>query len=73
MIRETIESEMYQECVKEYEDNPELRNGILQSLLEDEFQIPTSSPVPVGFAGYYELIGIVSHMVDIGGNLLDIG
>lgn len=63
MIRDTIESETYQQCVQEYEDNPELRNGILQSLLEDEFQIPTSSPMPSGFVGYYELIGIVSHMV----------
>ena len=48
---------------KEYEDTPELKEGILQSLLEEEFQIPTSSPMPAGFAGYYELIGIVSHMV----------
>ena len=58
-----LESDIYQECVKEYEDNPELKNGILQSLLEDEVCIPTSSAMPVGFAGYYELIGIVSHMV----------
>ena len=63
ILRDTIESDVYQECVKEYEDTPELKDGILQSLLEEEFQIPTSSPMPAGFAGYYELIGIVSHMV----------
>ena len=63
ILRDTIESDVYQECVKEYEDTPELKEGILQSLLEEEFQIPTSSPMPAGFAGYYELIGIVSHMV----------
>ena len=62
-----LESEIYQECVKEYEDNPELKNGILQSLLEDEVCLPTSSTMPVGFAGYYELIGIVSHMVGLEG------
>lgn len=65
MVRDMIESELFQECVKEYEDNPELKNGILQSLLEDEVRIPTSSAAPTGFVGYYELIGIVSHMVGI--------
>ena len=64
MVRETLESEQYQDCVKEYSDNPELKDGILQSLLEDA-SIPTSSAVPAGFAGFYELIGIVSHMVEV--------
>lgn len=62
MVRDTLESEQYQECVKEYQDNPDLKDGILQSLLEDS-AVPTSSEVPVGFAGFYELFGIVSHMV----------
>ena len=64
MVRETLESEQYQDCVREYSDNPELKDGILQSLLEDN-SIPTSSAVPAGFAGFYELIGIVSHMVEV--------
>lgn len=64
MVRDTPESEQYQDCVKDYEDNPDLKNGILQSLLEDS-AVPTSSEVPVGFAGFYELSGIVSHMVGV--------
>lgn len=62
MVRDTLESEQYQDCVKDYGDSPDLKNGILQSLLEDS-AVPTSSEMPVGFAGFYELSGIVSHMV----------
>ena len=62
MVRDTLESEQYQDCVKDYGDSPDLKNGILQSLLEDS-AVPTSSEMPVGFAGLYELSGIVSHMV----------
>ena len=54
---------MYAECVQDYLDNPEIADGILQSLLGDMQPIATSSSMPVGFAGYYELVGIVSHMV----------
>lgn len=62
-VRNTLEGEVYAECVKDYLDNPEIADGILQSLLEDMQPIATSSSMPVGFAGYYELVGIVSHMV----------
>ena len=58
-----LESEEYAECVKEYQDSPDIADGILQSLLEETQPVTTSSPMPVGFAGFYELIGIVSHMV----------
>lgn len=33
--------------------------------LEDMNPVKGSSTMPVGFAGYYELIGVVSHMVDM--------
>lgn len=62
-MRTVLESEEYESCVSEFRDSPELRDGILQSLLEDATAVNTSSPMPVGFAGYYELLGIVSHMV----------
>lgn len=55
-----MEGEEYKECVKEFKENKDIRDGILQSLLEET---TTMGEMPVGFAGYYELIGIVSHMV----------
>ena len=65
-MRNVLESEEYAACVSEFMDSPELRDGILMSLLEDNKAVNTSSPVPAGFAGFYELIGIVSHMVSEG-------
>ena len=63
MVRTVLEGEEYRECVKECGDSPELKDGILQSLLDDDVRIKASSPMPAGFAGFYELMGIVSHMV----------
>ena len=63
MVRNVLEGEEYRECVKECGDSPELKDGILQSLLDDDVRIQASSEMPVGFAGFYELMGIVSHMV----------
>ena len=62
-MRNVLESEEYGSCVEEYHENKDIRDGILQSLLEDMAPIKVSSTMPVGFAGFYELIGIVSHMV----------
>ena len=64
-VRNVLESEEYESCVSEYRDNQDIRDGILQSLLEDMNPVKGSSTMPVGFAGYYELIGVVSHMVDM--------
>ena len=61
-MREVLEGEEYAECVKEFAESKEIRDGILQSLLEEETEGATGT-MPVGFAGFYELIGIVSHMV----------
>ena len=63
MVRNVLEGEEYRECVKECGDSPELKDGILQSLLDDDVRIQASSEMPAGFAGFYELMGIVSHMV----------
>ena len=57
-----MEGEEYAECVKEFAESKEIRDGILQSLLE-ETATQAMGDLPVGFAGFYELIGIVSHMV----------
>ena len=57
-----LEGEEYKECVKEFAESKEIRDGILQSLLE-ETTMGAMGELPVGFAGFYELIGIVSHMV----------
>lgn len=62
-MRDVLESDEYESCVSEYRDNQDIRDGILQSLLEDASPVKGSSTMPVGFAGYYELIGVVSHMV----------
>lgn len=64
-MRNVLESEEYESCVSEYRDNQDIRDGILQSLLEDMNPVKGSSTMPVGFAGYYELIGVVSHMVNM--------
>lgn len=64
-MRNVLESEEYESCVSEYRDNQDIRDGILQSLLEDMNPVKGSSTMPVGFVGYYELIGVVSHMVDM--------
>lgn len=63
MVRNVIDGEDYQECMKECEDSPELKDAMLQSLLDEDVKIRASSQMPAGFAGFYELIGIVSHMV----------
>ena len=57
-----LEGEEYAECVKEFAENKEIRDGILMSLLEETGE-EAMGDLPVGFAGFYELIGIVSHMV----------
>ena len=57
-----LEGEEYKDCVKEFAESKEIRDGILQSLLE-ETTVEAMGELPVGFTGYYELIGIVSHMV----------
>ena len=49
--------------MKECEGSPELKDAMLQSLLDEDVRIRASSQMPAGFAGFYELIGIVSHMV----------
>lgn len=64
MVRTVLEGDEYRECVKECGDSPELKDGILQSLLDDDVRIKASSEMPAGFAGFYELMGIVSHMVE---------
>lgn len=57
-----LEGEEFAECVKEFAESKEIRDGILLSLLEETGEQATGD-LPVGFAGFYELIGIVSHMV----------
>lgn len=61
-VRAVLEGEEYAECVKEFAENKEIRDGILLSLLEETGE-EAIGDLPVGFAGFYELIGIVSHMV----------
>ena len=43
MVRNVIEGEDYQECMKECEGSPELKDAMLQSLLDEDVKIRASS------------------------------
>ena len=60
MVRNVIEGEDYQECMKECEDSPELKDAMLQSLLDEDVKIRASSQMPAGFAGFYEKVTAVT-------------